>query len=960
MKYLRLLLGSFFFIFPCLASAVNVDSLSLAVNQLQQQAKLSVAKADLLKHVAKTAADFDAAADARILANQLLQKAQVAQSVLDSLSKSVASSSDTAAVAAAPSVASSSASDSAAAPMDTVPPTVTYEQAAKEYTIQEIKVTGNGVYDADVLRNYSGLKVGQKVKVPGEDFSDAIKKFWKQGLFSDVKIFASAIVGDKIWVEMAFTQRPRISSLEISGLKKKEKEDVQNVLGLTKGGQISSGSVSRAKTIIKGKLAEKGFENAKVDIDLKPDAAEPNSVIVYIDVDKKNKVKVHRVYIEGNDNLSDFKAKWALKKTKEPKIWNIFKSKKFVRSLYKEDKNLLLAKYNEKGYRDAEIVSDSVTVHGTHKVNVYIKVSEGKKYYFRNIKWVGNTIYKSKVLDAALGIKRGDVYNQKLLNERVNTDEDAVSNLYMDNGYLFFNIQPVEVLVQGDSIDLEMRIYEGRQAVINKVEINGNTAVYENVIRRELRTKPGELFSKTDLQRSARELAASGQFDPEKLDIRPVPHPEDGTVDIIYNLEQKRNDQVELSFGWGSTGVTGSLGFKFTNFSAQNIFNGKAYNPLPQGDGQTLSINYTTNADYYNSASISFTEPWLGGRRPTNLTTSLYWSKQTGVNSYYYNDSYYYSSYSSSNYYSYEADPDKYIITLGGSIGVGTRLTWPDDYFTLYGEIAYRHYKLQNWSYFDMETGDANNLSAAVTWARNSIDNPYYTRTGSKISLSLRATPPYSLFRNDSKVDDLYHRYRDGESISEDDYNWMQQELYRWVEYYKAEFKAKLFTPLTPDQKLVMMTRAEYGFLGYYDEDHKSPFERYYVGGDGTTGSSSTYATTAVGVRGYANGSLTPYDPVSNRMAGNIYSRLTLELRYPLMLQTSTTIYVLAFAEAGNAWATFDSFDPFDLRRSLGVGVRLFLPMLGLIGVDYGYGFDDAVSSGDNHSNFHLVIGQEF
>lgn len=837
---------------------------------------------------------------------------------------------------------------------------IDYSATPKEYVIKDIAVSGNGVYDKSVLIAYSGLHVGQIVKMPGDEFSSAIKKFWKQGLFSDVKILANKVQGDEVWLELAFKPRPRISDVVISGVKKKDKEDIQSGIGLSKGGQISPAMVSRAQYLIKHKLSEKGYEKAEVSVDLRPDPTQENYQIVYIDVDRKEKIKVHRIHLNGNDNLSNFKAKWAMKDTKEPRIYNIFKSKKFIREKYGEDKGKLLAKYNEKGYRDAEIVADSVVSYKNgKKVDVYVTVNEGKKYYFRNITWTGNTIYSSDVLTAALGIKKGDVYNQKQLEERINIDEDAVSNLYMDNGYLFFNLEPVEINVVGDSIDMEMRIYEGRQAVINNVEINGNTAVYDNVIRRELRTKPGDLFSKTNLQRSARELAATGQFDPEKLDIRPVPHPEDGTVDIIYNLEQKRNDQVELSFGWGSTGVTGSLGFKFTNFSIQNIFNKKSYHPLPQGDGQTLSLSYTTNGNYYNSASVSFTEPWLGGRRPTNFSTTFYWSKQTGVNSYYYNDNYYYSN-SYSNYYNYDADPDEYIITLGGAVGIGTRLSWPDDYFTIYGELAYRHYKLKNWSYFDMSDGVANNLNLGVTFARNSLDNPYFTHRGSSFSLSLRATPPYSAFKDNSETYALYKRYRSGGTLNEQEYNTMQQDLYKWVEYYKTELKAKIFTPLTPDQKLVLMTRAEYGFLGYYNKNRRSPFERYYVGGDGTSGTSSTYATTAVAMRGYKNGSLTPRDPVSGRQAGNLYTRLSCELRYPLMLQPTSTIYILAFADAGNAWQEFSDFDPFNLKRSVGVGARIFLPMLGLIGVDYGYGFDEAQYKGDNHSNFHLVIGQEF
>lgn len=839
---------------------------------------------------------------------------------------------------------------------------IDYSSEPKEYVIKDIEVSGNGVYDKQVLIAYSGLKVGERVKMPGEAFSGAIKKFWKQGLFSDVKIYATKIQGEELSLELAFQPRPRISDVVIEGVKSKDKEDIQSGIGLSKGVQISPAMITRAQFLIKRKLAEKGYEKAEVAIELKPDPTQANYQIVYIDIDHNKRVKVHRIHLQGNDNLSDFKSKWAMKDTKEPRIYNIFKSKRFVRTKYADDKGKLLAKFNEKGFRDAEIVADSVVPYNSKKVDVYITIKEGKRYYIRNINWTGNTIYTSEALSAALGIKKGDVYNQKLLNERINTDEDAVSNLYMDNGYLFFNVEPVELNVDGDSIDMEMRIYEGRQAVINKVEINGNTAVYDNVIRRELRTKPGDLFSKSNLQRSARELASTGQFDPEKLDIRPVPHPEDGTVDIIYNLEQKRNDQVELSFGYGSSGVTGSLGFKFTNFSARNIFNAKSYRPLPQGDGQTLSINYTTNGDYYNSAAISFVEPWLGGRRPTNFSTTFYWSKQTGLNSAYEDRMAYSYFTSSANQYNYDADPEKYIITMGGAVGVGTRLTWPDDYFTLYGEIAYRHYKLKNWGYFDLSDGVANNLNVGVTFARNSTDNPYFTHRGSNLSIGLRATPPYSLFKDNDRTYSLYNRYRGGDVLNEDEYNEMQTELYKWVEYYKTELKAKLFTPLTSDQKLVLMTRAEYGFLGYYNINRRSPFERYYVGGDGTTGTSSTYATTSVAMRGYSNGSLTPRDPVNRRQAGNMYTRLSLELRYPLMMQPASTIYVLTFADAGNAWMNFGDFNPFDLKRSVGVGARIFLPMLGLIGVDYGYGFDTphSGSKGDAGSQFHLVIGQEF
>ena len=846
-------------------------------------------------------------------------------------------------------------------------PNITYTLSPKEYVIADITVEGAGLYDKNVIINYSGLSKGEKIKMPGDDFSRAIKRFWKQGLFSDIKIIATKVVEDKVWLQISLKPRPRISEVNFNGLKKKEIEDLEMGIGLSKGNQISPNQIDRAKTLITKKLEGDGYENADVEVVLRDNKENPGQVIVDVNVDKKGKVKVHRIYIEGNKEVKASKLKNAMKKTKERKIRNIFKSKKFIREEYANDKNLLIDKFNEKGFRDAELISDSIINYKENRVDIYLKVYEGKKYYFRNINWVGNTIYSSDMLNKVFGIKKGDVYNQKLLNERLMTDDDAVSSLYLDNGYLFFNVDPVEVNIEGDSIDMEMRIYEGRQATINEVIINGNTAIYESVVRRELRTKPGQLFSKSDLQRSARELAATGHFDPEKMDIRPVPNPEEGTVDIIYNLEQKRNDHVELSFGWGESGITGSVGFKFTNFSIQNIFNKEAYNPLPQGDGQTLSLSYQTNADYYNSASISFTEPWLGGSRPTSLTTSLFWAHQTGVNSSYYSNTYSNNYYSGSSYdvsYAFASDPDKYITTLGGAVGLGKRLAWPDDYFSIYYELAYRHYDLKNWSYFDLETGQANNLSLGITLSRNSLDNPYYTRRGSVLSLSFQATPPYSAFngKNNKRLEAQLEKYGDGSYVSNEDYTDyldMQQELFRWVEYYKTEFKAKLFTPLSSDQKLVLMTRVEYGFLGYYDKDRRSPFERYYIGGDGMTGSSSTYATTSVGLRGYGNGSLTPRD-AKNRTMGNLYTKLSMELRYPLMLQPTSTIYLLTFMDAGNAWSEFNDFDPFSLKRSVGAGVRVFLPMIGLIGVDYGYGFDTPYVAGEGGSNFHLVIGQEF
>lgn len=876
-------------------------------------------------------------------------------------------------------------SDSTAAILDTTSivtpqsqpsetPVITYSTSAKTYTVMEVKVTGATNYDEKVVANYSGLYVGQRIKLPGKDFSNAIKRYWKQGLYSDVKINATKIEGDKVWLEIAVKPRPRISSISYSGVKKKDQEEFDKSIGLTSGSQVSQNMLDRAREVIKRSYEENGYQNADVKLSLTDDTEKEGYVIVNVDVDRKEKVKIYRINIEGNDSVSAFKLKHAMKDTKERRIIpNLFKSKKFVQSNYNADKINFINKYNEYGFRDAEIICDSVypSTEKPGRVNIYIKVNEGRRYYIRNIIWVGNTVYPEAMLGASLGMKKGDVYNKKLLNERLLEDEDAVSSLYLDNGYLFFNVEPVEVNIDGDSVDVEMRIYEGRQATINNVVISGNEAIYEHVIRRELDTKPGQLFSKSNLQRSARELAASGHWDPEKLDIRPVPDPENGTVDIVYNLEQKRNDQVELSFGYGQTGFNGTLGLKFTNFSLRNIFNKEAYKPLPQGDGQQLSLSFTTSGRSYQCASISFMEPWLGGKRPISLSTSIFFSNQTDISTRYedydyadyLNSGYGYGSYTGSSTYRYESDPDKYIRTLGASVGIGKRLKWPDDYFSLYYELAYRHYTLKDWDYFMLHNGNANNLRFGITWARNSIDNPYYTRRGSSVSLTLQATLPYSKFIKNEKADELLAK-KDAGTITTTEIESLKQELYKWVEYYKTEFKAKLFTPLSSNQKLVLMTRAEYGFLGYYDKNHRSPFERYYVGGDGTSGTSSTYALTTVTLRGYDNGTLTPreqfYSGDNTQYAGNLYSKISFELRYPIMLEQAATIYVLTFAEAGNSWQNFKDFNPLQLKRSAGAGVRIFLPMLGLLGVDYGYGFDKDISGQKGGHQCHIVIGQEF
>ena len=816
----------------------------------------------------------------------------------------------------------------------------------KEYTIAAISISGNNNYDEYVLIGYSGLKVGQKIIVPSDVTSTVVQRFWKQGLFTNVRLEIAGIQGNNIWLNIHLDQRPKISEINFTGAKKKEKEELEKSIGISKGSQITPYLIDKAKKVITDYYHDKGYYYARVSV--VPREEDGTETIVDIKIEKGNKIKVNHIYFTGNQELSDKKLDRAMKKTNDKNnILNIFRNKKFIPFEYENDKKLLIEKYNELGYRDAVIVADSVVADTSSEknslkyVNVYISVDEGKRYYFRNINWLGNTVYSTDYLRRVLGIKKGDVYNQKKLNQRLNEDEDCVSNLYLDNGYLFFNMQPFETNIVGDSIDMEIRIMEGRQATINRVNIEGSEYLYEHVVRRELRTKPGDLFSKSDIMRSMRELAATGHFsaEPGKMDIKTVPDPENGTVDLTYVLESKRNDQIELSAGWGQTGVVGILKLKFTNFSLRNLFNFKKYRPLPQGDGQTLTLSAQTNGMYYQAYSISFTEPWLGGKRPNTFTFSANYSIQSGISSTYSSQySQYY--YSDNSWYSYDYDPDKYIKTLGITAGIGTRLNWPDDYFTLYGQISYLNYNLSHWDYFALQTGIANNFNISVILSRNSLDQPIYPSRGSDISLSVALTPPYSLW--------------DGINYENAD----QQTKYRWIEYYKIKFKSRFFVPLTRDNKLVLMGRAEFGFLGYYNINKRSPFETFWVGGDGMSGYSSTYATETVALRGYSNGSLTPtYE--DGGQAGNIYTRFSLELRYPILMKETTMICVLGFAEAGNCWRDYQDFNPIDLKRSAGVGLRVFMPMFGLLGVDWAYGFDK-VNGQVSGSQFHFVIGQEF
>ena len=840
-------------------------------------------------------------------------------------------------------------------------PSIIYSVNPKTYEIAGISVSGVQNYEDYVLIGFSGLSVGQKITIPGPDITNAVNRFWKQGLFSDVSISVSKMVGSKVWLNIDLKQRPRVSEINYRGLKKGEKEDLEIQLGLSKGSQITPNMIDRAKKLIKRYFDEKGFQSAEIQILQKDDLSHENEVILDVIVDKKDKIKVNEIIIEGNEVLSDSKIKKAMKKTNEKgKILNIFKSKKFIENEFENDKNLIIDKYNELGYRDAKIVADSVWKNDEKTVNVYLKVEEGNKYYVRDIKFIGNTVYDSDFLSRYLQMEKGDVYNQTKLQERLFTpNEDGLQTLYMDKGYLFLDMVPVETNIQNDSVDIEIRIEEGRPATINKVRIEGNDRLYEHVVRRELRTKPGQLFSKSDLIRSQRELAQTGHFDPETMNIQPLPNYETGTVDLLYGLTSKANDQIEFSAGWGQTGIIGKLSLRFTNFSIKNLFNPSSYKGIiPQGEGQTFTISAQTNARYYQSYSVSFFDPWFGGKRPNSFSVSAYYSRQTAVSSSFYNSNYnyynpydYYNGYygnsqygnNYNNSYEYALDPDKSIQMLGATIGFGKRLNWPDDYFQFSAALSYQLYILKQWQYFPITDGTSNDVNLELTLSRTSIDNPIYTRYGSSFTLSGTVTPPYSLFTNTSNYDKTSIYAKD---------------KMKWLEYYKIKIGAKTFTPLTPQMKntLVLMTRADVGILGYYNKYRRSPFNSFYMGGDGMSGYSSTYITESVPLRGYENGSITDMYGVANA-----YARFVAELRMPVMLQPSSTIYALAFVEAGNAWSELKYINPFSLKRSAGVGVRIYLPMIGMMGIDWAYGFDPVNGSRQNSgSNFHFVLGQEF
>ena len=864
-----------------------------------------------------------------------------------------------------------------------VNPDISYAGTPRTREIGGIAVEGVEGYEDYVLAGLSGLTVGQEIELPGSQITEAVKRYWRNGLFSKVQITADSIVGNKVYLCIHLGMRPRIKNINYNGIKKAEREDMEAKLGMVKGMSLTRNILDRAKILAKRYFDDKGYKNAEIDIVQREDAS--GQVTLDVNIDKKDKMKVHELIFQGNEKLSSKKIKGSMfgkgafgKIHEAGKLSNFFKAKKFTEERYKEAKQALIEKYNELGFRDATILEDSVYSYDDKHVNVLVKIEEGDKYYVRDITWVGNTVVTTDYLNAVLGMKKGDVYNQKHIDKRLKEDEDAAGNWYYNNGYVFSGIEPVEVNIDGDSIDIEMRVTEGPQARLNHVRIYGNDRLYEEVVRRELRTKPGDLFNKEALMRSARDIASMGFFDSEKIVPDVKPNPDDGTVDVNWKLEQKSNDQLEFSLGWGQTGVIGKVGIKFNNFSIRNLFGKNKLHRgiLPYGDGEQLGFSFQTNGSYYSSLSANYGTNWFGGKRPNSLNVGVFYSKQSDISSYYRNNAFYnnYAMYSygmgsyNPYYMNYESmlDDDKTMTVWGASLGWGKRLRWPDDYFQFSAQLGYSRYMLRDWSYFYIHNGNCNNINLGLTLSRTSTDNPLFPRRGSEFMAQVTVTPPWSLFDNK----DYANLAKNSSSVTYED---ELQQVYRWIEYHKWKFKSRTFTSLTGGQKcFVLMTRVEMGLLGSYNKDKRSPFETFYVGGDGMSGYSYGYSEETIGLRGYDNGALSYSSAYETMMNGGTissynsyaYDRFTLELRYPFMLG-NTTIYGLGFVEGGNAWADAKDFNPFKMKRSAGIGVRIYLPMVGLMGIDWAYGFDNIYTNQygaqkKGGSNFHFILGQEF
>lgn len=794
----------------------------------------------------------------------------------------------------------------------------------KQYEIGGITVSGIKFLDNYALIKLTGLEVGDKIQVPGDKISGAIKKLWVQGLFDDIQINVSKIDGELIFFDIVLKERPRLSRFSFDGIKKSEADDIRERIKLVSGKVVNDNLINNTKNNIEKYYFEKGYLNANVNIIESKDSIMANSVMLKIKIDKNKKVKIGQINIKGNQSLSTKKIKKLMKETKEKGWYKIFNSSKYQEKEYGEDKAMVIEHYNELGYRDAKIVSDTVYDLNKKELVIDIQIYEGPKYYFGNINFYGNTKYSTETLNSILAINKGDIYNKKVLQTRLEMNPNGrdIGSLYLDDGYLFFNIDQQEKQVYNDTIDLDLIMREGPQATIDRVTVRGNEKTNDKVILREIRTKPGQKFSRSEIIRTNRELSQLGYFDPEKIGVNPKPDPVKGTVDIEYTVIERPSDQIELSGGFGGGRAVGTLGLSLTNLSMKNALKGK-FDPLPTGDGQKLSIRAQTNGLYYQSYSLSFSEPWLGGKKPNFFTASIFRTTQ-------------------SNGYAKGNDLRQSIEINGASVSLGKRLKKPDDYFVLNNSISYQQYDLNNYGGFLFKKGKSHNISLTNVISRNSTDQPIYPRSGSNISLTLQLTPPFSLF-------------------SKKDYTTAVNEVkYEFIEYHKWKFDASFFTRLAGD--LVLNTKAQFGFLGYYNNDiGVSPFERFKLGGDGLAGFDFLRGSEIVGLRGYQNNSIVP-DASTASLGAPIYNKFTIELRHPITMNQSATIFGLIFAEAGNTYSEFRNFNPYNnMKRSIGAGVRIFLPIFGLLGLDYGYGFDQIPGNpGAGGGQFHFSIGQQF
>ena len=794
---------------------------------------------------------------------------------------------------------------------------ISYERPV-EYEIAGITIKGIQNLDKNAIITLSGLNVGDKIMVPGEELAKAINKLWAQNLFSDIYINVSKVLGDNIFLEIHLVELPRLSKFGFKGASKSEVDKIRDKVELVRGKIVTENLINNTKHIVLEYFSDKGYLNTTVEISPSEDPNATESIILDINIDKGEKIKIDAINFEGVTQFKLKKLKRQLKDTKEKKFYRIFKASKFLDEAFEDDLQNIIALYNEKGFRDARIIKNEIYDVSEELIAINLEIEEGVQYHFRNIDWLGNTKYNSEYLNQLLGINPGDVYDQKMMSERLQMSMSGtdISSLYMDDGYLFFNIDPVEVLVEEDSIDFEIRIYEGKQATINKVSVIGNTKTNEHVIMREIRTKPGELFRRSDVMRSQEELNRLNYFNPQTLGVNPKPDPQTGNVDIEYTVEEKPSDQIELQGGWGAGRVVGTFGVTFNNFSLKNMFNKSSWSPLPSGDGQRIQLRASSNGSFFQNYSFSFTEPWLGGNKPNSLSFSLYHSIQD-----------------------YSTDEvDNRIDITGVNLGLGKRLRWPDDYFSTSQSISFQQYNLKNRQLVPgFSDGISKNISYRTVLTRSSIFDPIFPKAGSQFTFTGHFTPPFSMINN-----------KDYSSMS-------LVEKYEWLEYFKIKLSGTWYS--NPFADLVVKSHSEFGLLSPYNSEVGiPPFERFYIGGDGLTGFVLD-GREVIGLRGYAN------QAVSQHLTGggSIYAKYFLELRYPLSLNPSSTIYATAFAEAGNAWGAFKDFNPFEVKRSMGVGVRIFMPMFGLLGVDFGHGFDPLPGSLEKSGwQTHFSIGQQF